>query len=56
MTQSLEAQRQKRYRENRTKRDQRRQDALQAILAKLEGNDKPLAVELRALAQQGLSD
>lgn len=54
MTQSLEAQRQAKYRANRAKRDQKRQEALQAILAKLDGRETPLAVELRALAEAGL--
>lgn len=30
------------------------EDALNAIVAKLKGNEKPLAVEIRKLAEEGL--
>lgn len=51
---SLEAQRQKRYRERKTKRADQMKSALSNILAELAGNDKPLAVKLRAIAEEGL--
>lgn len=54
MEQSGEARRQKAYRDRKTQRSQRMDGALRAIIAKLAENDKPLAVELRALAEGGL--
>lgn len=50
-----EADRQREFRNRRAKRISLMTGALSAILAKLEGNDKPLAVELRALAEHGLN-
>jgi hypothetical protein len=49
------AERQAEARRTRHERFERRTAALHAILAKLKGNDKPLAVELRALAEDGLA-
>ena len=48
------AQAQKEYRERRARRIERMTDALNLIIAKLDGNDKALAVELRAIAGEGL--
>lgn len=55
MDQSAEARRQKRYRYRKALRAEMLRLALEMILIKLEGNDKPLAVELRALAEHGLN-
>ncbi len=48
------AQAQKEYRERRAARIARMKSALDRIIARLDGNDKPLAVELRAIALEGL--
>lgn len=52
---SLEAQRQARYRARNAKRAAAMRSALDQIITELEGNDKPLAVKLSAIARKGLS-
>lgn len=42
------------FRERRKTERTRMIGALSAIIERLDGNDKPLAVELRAIAQDGL--
>ncbi len=51
---SLEAQRQKRYRDAKTARYHSMEDGLTRILSKLEGNTKPLANEIRDIATNAL--
>lgn len=48
------AEHQRAYRERRQQRFERMSSSLSAILAKLDGNDKPLAVEIRKIAEEGL--
>lgn len=48
------AERQERFRKGQAVRIERMRSALEAIVLKLDGNEKPLAVELRALAEAGL--
>jgi len=48
------AQAQREYRERYRARHERMKLALGSIIAKLDGNDKPLAVAVRALAEDGL--
>lgn len=54
MNQSLEAQRQAKYRRNRNEREERMKAALTAIVAKLADRTTPIASELRAMAEAGL--
>ncbi len=49
------AQAQREYRERRAARIERMRSALYRIIARLDGNDKPLAVELRTMAEEGLA-
>ena len=48
------AQAQKEYRDRRKARMDRMRSALEGIVAKLDGNDKPLAVAVREIALGGL--
>jgi hypothetical protein len=50
------AERQAAFRKRQVQREERMRLALRNILARLEGNDKALANELRALAQEGLGE
>ena len=47
--------RQRAFRHGQIDKLARRKAALMQIIARLDGNDKPLAVEIRQLAQDGLT-
>lgn len=49
------AQFQKEYRQRQAERHERMRAALRGVIDRLEGNDKALAVELRAIAEEGLA-
>lgn len=47
--------RQRAFRHGQIDKLARRKVALEQILTRLDGNDKPLAVEIRRIAQEGLA-
>ena len=50
------AERQAAFRKRQVQREERMRLALRNILARLEGNDKSIAVEIRAMAKEGLGE
>lgn len=49
------SERQRDYRQRKAAEPARMRDALERIIARLEGNEKPLAVEIRQIAREGLT-